>query len=111
MTHLPALIDQVEAKDTELLDWAETEVISIAAHPFGWEIMWAGEDNEPAQSDPVLFRTESIREALAQAKARQEAEMQPPEEIGVLAAIPDIPETQQRFVTDPNVRVDDAGGD
>jgi hypothetical protein len=75
MSAAPALIDQVAVKDTDLLDWAETEVSSITAHPLGWEIIWAGEDNAPAVLDPVLFETDSIREALAQAKARQEAEI------------------------------------
>lgn len=102
------LIDQVAVKDTELLDWQETEVISITAHPLGWEILWAGEDNEPATKDPVLFKTESMREALAMAKERQA------DEIALTAAErvsihPDIPESQMRFVAEG--RVEDAGGE
>lgn len=64
------LIELVKAKDTELLDWAETEVIALTAHPRGWEIMWAAEDNEPATEEPVLFQTRSLREALAMSMER-----------------------------------------
>jgi hypothetical protein len=81
--------ERVAAKDTELLDWAETEVIGLTAHPFGWEIWYAGEDNEPATPDPVLYQTESMREALAMAKARQEAEIELSGNSGELAAIED----------------------
>lgn len=28
---------RMEAKDTDLLDWVETEVITMSAHPKGWE--------------------------------------------------------------------------
>lgn len=108
------LIDQVKAKDTELLDWQETEVISITAHPLGWELLWAGEDNEPATKDPVLFKTESMREALAQAMERQAAEialvaeeLRAAEEL--LPNYPDIPESSMRFVAAG--RVEDAGND
>lgn len=104
------LIDQVKAKDTELLDWQETEVISITAHPLGWEIIWAGEDNEPATKDPVLFQTESMREALAQAMERQAAEIAAAgEQVTAVEALPDIPESQMRFVTAG--RVEDGGDD
>lgn len=58
-------IDGVKAKDTQILDWAETEVISIGAHPYGWEILYAGADGEPATEDGVLFKAEGLREALA----------------------------------------------
>lgn len=92
--------DRVTLKDTELLDWQETEVISITAHPLGWEIWYAAEDNEPATEEPVLFETECLREALAQAKARQEAEIQAQVQAGgELAAIPDVTENQMRFGT------------
>ena len=104
------LIDQIETKDTELLDWQETEVISITAHPLGWEILWAGEDNEPATKDPVLFKTQSMREALAQAMERQAAEIAlAGEQVTGVEALPDIPESQMRFVAAG--RVEDAGGD
>jgi hypothetical protein len=99
------LIDQVAVKDTELLDWQEKEVIAITAHPEGWEILWAGEDNEPATKDPVLFKTESMREALAMAKERQEAEIVQAFEESWSAEeelqsnYPDIPESSMRFVT------------
>jgi hypothetical protein len=76
MSAAAPLIDQVAVKDTELLDWFETEVIACNSHPMGWAIMWAAEDNEPATPDTVLFKTDSFREALAQAKARQEAEIE-----------------------------------
>jgi len=105
-----ALIDQVETKDTELLDWQETEVISITAHPLGWEILWAGEDNEPATKDPVLFKTQSMREALAQAMERQAAEIAlAGEQVIAVEALPDIPEIQMRFGAAG--RVEDAGGE
>ena len=106
------LIDQVNAKDTELWDWAETEVIAITAHPLGWEILWAGEDNEPSTKDPVLFETKSIREAVAMAKERQAAEIaRTAEQLRAVEELlpnyPDIPESQMRFVAES--RVEDAG--
>lgn len=102
------LIDQVAVKDTELLDWQEKEVIAITAHPDGWEILWAGEDNEPATKDPVLFKTESMREALAQAMERQAAEIAlAGEQVTAVETLPDIPESQMRFVAAG--RVEDAG--
>ena len=67
--------EQVAAKDTELLDWAETDVIALTAQAMGWEIVWAGEDNEPAHMDPILIEGSCLREVLAIAKARQEAEI------------------------------------
>jgi len=63
---------RVAAKTDELVDWVELSVIAQTRHPHGWEIWWADETGEPATGDPVLFRTDSLREAWAIAKARQE---------------------------------------
>lgn len=97
MSEAADIRDRVAVKDTELLDWAETDVISIGSHPSGWEIWWAGPDNEPATPDAVLFKTLSIRDALAQAKARQSRQEADREMAGAVLGVPE--------------RVDDAGCD
>jgi hypothetical protein len=65
----------VAQKTDELVDWVETDVIAQNQHPFGWEIWYEGADGEPATPEPVLFESESLREAWAMAKAQQEAEL------------------------------------
>jgi len=92
------MMDRVAAKDTELLDWAETEVIALTGQANGWEIVWAGEDNEPAHMDPILIEGSSLREVLAIAKERQASEIEfgaiPVEDM--LPNHPDIPDSQLR---------------
>lgn len=99
----------VAAKDTEILDWAETEVISIGAHPHGWEILYAGADGEPATEDGVLFEADGLREALALAWEAQKKLFADQAGTAGEIPVPDIPEVQLRFVG--GASVDDAGGD
>lgn len=78
----------VAAKDSELLDWMETDVIAITTHPLGWEILWTDDLNEQAHPDPVLIEGKSFREVLAIAKERQAAEV-PRDEFSDYLDIPD----------------------
>jgi len=84
--------DRVAAKDREILDWIESDVIAMSSHPKGWEFLIAGADDEPMMEDAKLFESPlgCIREAAARAKAWQEEQLGPAE---------------------PAVRVDDAGCD
>lgn len=99
----------VAAKDSELLDWADTELISTSAHPLGWEVLYAGADGEPATEDAKLFEVDTIREAIAAAWEDQKKLFS--EQAGAAddMPVPDIPEIQMRFVG--GASVDDAGGD
>jgi len=99
----------VAAKDTQLLDWAETEVISISAHPLGWEVLYAGADGEPAVEDAKLFEVETIREALATAWEEQKALFAAQAGAAGEVPVPDVPDAQLRFVG--GAIVEDAGGD
>lgn len=91
------LIHQVAIKDTELLDWVETEVIALNQHPKGWEIWYRAEDNEPATPDPVFYETRSFREACARAKADQESAIAAAAESSSQQPLPDITDSQMRF--------------
>lgn len=66
------LAARVALKTDELVDWVETDVITQTQHPYGWEIWFTGADDEPATPEAVLYRTDSLREAWAMAKADQE---------------------------------------
>ena len=69
------LAARVALKTDELVDWVETDVITCTQHPMGWEIWFRDEDDEPATLEPRLYRTDSLREAWAMAKADQEKVM------------------------------------
>ncbi len=58
--------------DSELLDWMETEVISIGSHSLGWQILLCGPAGEPASEEAELFEGDDIRTVLKAAKAKQE---------------------------------------
>lgn len=66
------LAARVALKTDELVDWVETDVITKSQHAMGLEIWFTGADDEPATPEAVLYRTDSLREAWALAKADQE---------------------------------------
>lgn len=51
--------------NVELLDWAEKHLLSLHAHPKGWEVLVRMADGEPAAGGPVLYESKSVRCALA----------------------------------------------
>lgn len=71
MSTLTAIQAAVAQADTQLLDWFQSDVIACNQLENGWEIWFRGLDNEPATEEPLLFKTQSFREAIAQAKERQ----------------------------------------
>lgn len=113
MSEAVELRDQVAAKDTELIDWVETDVIACNQHPLGWEIWYTGADKEPATPEAVLFQTECIREAWAMAREQQGQLLAAAAGEQLAAAeLPDVPESQFRAGgVGVAVRVDDAGCD
>lgn len=58
--------------DRELLDWIEEEVIACRSAVMGWWIQYEGVCGLPATEMPEWFPTPHLRDALAQAKAKQE---------------------------------------
>lgn len=61
--------------DTEIVDWLESEVISVGTHPLGWQFMLEGPDGEPMDEEEPLIYVEDFREACRKAKDWQDGKL------------------------------------